>query len=246
MSSGHSFWALVWLGGPMRLPDRRLQMYTWPPSRYLSSVCLFRHCQTLHLTDSLQSFFFEIYSVLGAFKFHLAEPRAGPSWFSADFWGDMLLKSMAEATPCHLQSLSLREAPPSLLNYHHCQELHTPSPDKGWGCEPPPPQPGPCSTLVHPAGIHSPKAKRPSSTNRRESGPGVMGGDGYNFPPLFSLSRSAYLEHTPRAVPCSWRGENYGVPICHSPATWLQAGQIPHISSTTPSLSIFQRVVESC
>lgn len=136
MSSGHSFWALVWLGGPMRLPDRRLQMYTWPPSRYLSSVCLFLHCQTLHLTDSLQSFFFEIYSVLGAFKFHLTEPRTGPGWFSADFWGDMLLKSMAKATPCHLQSLFFtvpREVPPSLLNYHHCQELQTPPLDKGWG-----------------------------------------------------------------------------------------------------------------
>lgn len=110
----------------MRLPDRRRQMYTWPPPRYLSSVRLFRHCQTLHLTDCLQSFFFEIYSVLGAFKFHLAEPRMGPGWFRADFWGDMLLKSMAEATPCHLQSLSLtvpREIPPSLLNYQHCQEL---------------------------------------------------------------------------------------------------------------------------
>lgn len=121
----------LWCGwgggeGTMRFPDRRLQMYTWPPPRYLSSVCLFHHCQTLHLTDSLQSFFSEIYCVLGAFRSHLAEPRTGPGWFHADFWGDRLLKSRAEATPCHLQSLSLtvpREVPPSLLNYHHCQEL---------------------------------------------------------------------------------------------------------------------------
>lgn len=210
----------------MRLPDRRRQMLHVDPPRYLSSVPLFCCCQTLHLTDSLQSFFFEIYSVLGAFTFHLAELRTGPRWFRADFWGDRLLKSLAEATPCHLQSLSLtvpREAPPSLLNCHHSQELSDASGSL------PALQSGACSPLVHLAAIHSPKAKRPSSTSRRQSRPRVMGGDGSSIPLSFpSHHLSLYLEHTQRALPCSWRGKNYRVPICHS--QMVQARHHPCLS----------------
>lgn len=45
---------------PTRLPDRRLQVYTWPLPDTRAEVSLFCHSQALHLTGSL---LFEAFSL---------------------------------------------------------------------------------------------------------------------------------------------------------------------------------------
>ena len=82
-----------------------------------------------HRLFSLQSFSFEIYSVLEAFKFYLAEargPRRDPGCSSGDFCQEIPLSCISEATPCCLQSLCPRGAALGLLNCRYSQELsHT-------------------------------------------------------------------------------------------------------------------------